>query len=107
MQLGGLRPQFIISFSLTTRMDLSPIEFIFAHTSDVKRVIGVMSITINPSIISDDHPASCLSTSFVTKLDICWLNNGNTHPPGLYAGEAPDEKLKINELGPSMQQVMT
>ena len=23
-----------------------------------------------------------------------------THPPALYAGEAPDEKLKINKLGP-------
>ena len=31
---------------------------------------------------------------------ICWLNNGNTLPPALCAGEVPDEKLKINELGP-------
>ena len=38
---------------------------------------------------------SRLSTSFVR--NICWLNNGNTHPP---AGEAPGEQLKINELGP-------
>ena len=28
------------------------------------------------------------------------LNNGNTHPPALCAGEALDEKLKINKLGP-------
>ena len=41
----------------------------------------------------------------INNTDICWLNN--TYPPGLYAGEAPDEKLKINELGPSMQQIMT
>ena len=25
--------------------------------------------------------------------------NGSTRPPALCAGEAPDEKLKINELG--------
>ena len=28
------------------------------------------------------------------------IHNGNTRPPALCAGEAPDEKLKINELGP-------
>ena len=28
------------------------------------------------------------------------IHNGNTHSPALCAGEAPDEKLKINELGP-------
>ena len=28
------------------------------------------------------------------------MHNGNTRPPALCAGEAPDEKLKINELGP-------
>ena len=32
--------------------------------------------------------------------NICWLNNGNTRLPALCAGEAPDEKLKINKLGP-------
>ena len=29
------------------------------------------------------------------------MHNGNTRPPALCAGEAPDEKLKINELGPN------
>ena len=43
---------------------------------------------------------SGLSTSFVR--NVCWLNNGNTHPPALCAGEAPDEKPKINELGPNL-----
>ena len=28
------------------------------------------------------------------------MRNGNARPPALCAGEAPDEKLKINELGP-------
>ena len=42
---------------------------------------------------------SRLSTSFVR--NICWLNNGNAHLSALFAGEAPDEKLKINELGPT------
>ena len=34
--------------------------------------------------------------------NICWVNNGNTRPPALHVcrREAPDEKLKINELGP-------
>ena len=36
--------------------------------------------------------------------NICWLNNGNTHPPTLCAGEAPHEKLKINELGPKVNE---
>ena len=43
---------------------------------------------------------SHLSTSFVR--NICWLNNGNTHLLALCAGEAPDERLKINELGPNL-----
>ena len=68
MQLGGLRPQLINSFSLTIRMDLSLIEFIFAHTSDVKRVIGVMSIAINPLIMSDDHPAIMFVNFFHDKI---------------------------------------
>ena len=38
---------------------------------------------------------SCLSTS-----SFCWLNIGNTRLPALCAGESPDEKLKINKLGP-------
>ena len=61
-----------------------------------ERVIGVMSIAINPLIMSDDHPAIMFVNFFrdkINNIDICWLNNGNTHPPGLYAGEAPDEKL--------------
>ena len=29
------------------------------------------------------------------------MDNGNTRPPVLCAGEAPDEKLKINKLGPN------
>ena len=29
------------------------------------------------------------------------MHNCNTCPPALCAGEAPDEKLKINELGPN------
>ena len=29
-------------------------------------------------------------------------DNGNTRPPTLCAGEALDEKLKINELGPNI-----
>ena len=29
------------------------------------------------------------------------MHNGNTHPPVLCAGEASDERLKINELGPN------
>ena len=33
--------------------------------------------------------------------NICWLNNDNICPPALCAWEAPDEKLKINELGPN------
>ena len=43
-----------------------------------------------------------LLSRFATFLvrNICWMNNGNTHPPALCAGEAPDEKLKTNELGP-------
>ena len=41
---------------------------------------------------------SSLSTSFMR--NICWLNNGNTCLTALCAGKAPDEKLKINELGP-------
>ena len=45
--------------------------------------------------MSNDHLAITLMR------DICWLNNGNTHPPALCAWEAPDEKLKINELGPN------
>ena len=28
------------------------------------------------------------------------INNGNIRPHNLCAGEAPDEKLKLNELGP-------
>ena len=32
------------------------------------------------------------------------MHNGNTRPPALCAGEAPDEKLKINELGPNHQK---
>ena len=35
------------------------------------------------------------------------MNNGNTRPPALSAGEAPDEKLKINELGPNMHIPMS
>ena len=30
--------------------------------------------------------------------------NGNTRPPALCTGIAPDEKLKINELGPYHNQ---
>ena len=48
--------------------------------------------------MSDDHPAIMFVNFFhdkINNIDICWLNNGNTHPPGLYAGEAPDEKLRI------------
>ena len=30
------------------------------------------------------------------------MHNGNTRPPALSAGEAPDKELKINELGPNM-----
>ena len=48
-------------------------------------------------IISDNNLAITLVNFFVR--NICWLNNSNTHPPALCAGEAPDEKLKINELG--------
>ena len=47
---------------------------------------------------------SRLSTSFMK--NICWLNNGNTCPPALCAGKAPDEKLKINKLGPRDSHVI-
>ena len=87
-----------------------------------KRAIGVMSITMNITmnitltclsiasvqypnhlqwrIVSDDHLAITLSVNFLVR-SICWLNN-NTRPPALCAGEASDEKLKINELGPNL-----
>ena len=47
-----------------------------------------------------------LLSRFVTFFvrNICWVNNGNTRPPALCAGEAPDEKVKINELGPNHYQ---
>ena len=35
-----------------------------------ERVIGVISIAINPSIMSDDHPASCLSTSLLISISV-------------------------------------
>ena len=41
---------------------------------------------------------ACQVTSYMR--NICWLNNGNTRLPALCGGEAPDEKLRINELGP-------
>ena len=47
---------------------------------------------------------SSLSISFM--INNCWLNNGNTCPPALCAGKAPDEKLKINELGPKDSHVI-
>ena len=30
--------------------------------------------------------------------NICWVNNGNTCPPALCAGEAPDEKLNWGHM---------
>ena len=41
---------------------------------------------------------SRFATSFMR--NICWVNNGNTCPPALCAGGAPDE---INELGPNLR----
>ena len=46
--------------------------------------------------MSDDHLAIMLVNFFREK----YLLAGNTHLPALCAGEAPDEKLKINKLGP-------
>ena len=47
--------------------------------------------------MSDDHLAITLVN--------CWLNNGNTSPPALYAGEEPDGKLKsTNYVGPYDKQ---
>ena len=39
--------------------------------------------------------------------NICLLNNGNTRLPTLCGGEAPDEKLKINELEPNKGAIVT
>ena len=47
-------------------------------------------------MMSDDPPGIIFLEFF------CLINgndNGNTHPPMSCAGEAPDEKLKLNELG--------
>jgi len=99
------------------------IHSLFAHISDVKQTNDrryehanernvckhdclVHDIQKNPCTMKDNEQrSSCLSTSFVRS--ICWLNNGNTRPPTLCAGdrEAPDEKLKINELGPKQNLV--
>ena len=47
--------------------------------------------------MSDDHLAITLVN--------CWLNNGNTCPPALYAGEEPGEELKsTNYVGPYDKQ---
>ena len=64
-----------------------------------------MSIAINPLIMSDDHPAIMFVNFFRDKIniDICWLNNGNTHP-GCMQGK---HLMRNYELGPSMQQIMT
>ena len=87
-----------------------------------KWVIGVMSIrndqqTCLSSVQYPQEPIynggqwatiilpSCLSTLFVR--NIYSLNNGNTRPPALCAGEACDVKLKINELGPYSRQHTT
>ena len=32
-----------------------------------------------------------------------WVNNGNTRPPALCAGEAPNEKLKNGRKGNQLQ----
>ena len=45
--------------------------------------------------MSDDHLAITLVNFFCDK----YLLAGNTHLLALCAGEAPDEKLKFNELG--------
>ena len=47
--------------------------------------------------MTSDNPAITFVNSFMR--NICLVNNGNTHPPALCAGEASDEKLKIDELG--------
>ena len=51
----------------------------------------------------NERRSSCHHMHLSTYFDntcICWLNTGITRPSALCAGEAPDEKLKINELGP-------
>ena len=55
------------------------------------------------AVFPESHCNHCeLSTSSVTS-----RGTGNTHLPTLCAGKAPDEKLKINELGPYHALVTT
>ena len=47
--------------------------------------------------IADPVLASCLLSSFIRNICQLW----STCPPALCTVKAPDEKLKINELGPT------
>ena len=92
----------IISFSSTTRMDFLRYYhyFIFSlQTSRMSVTQTNVSVYCTASkitllqwrITSGDPPGVIFLEFFCEK-----MHNGNTHPPALCAGEAPDEKLKIN-----------
>ena len=115
--------ELIISFSSAVYMNflqwnLSPL-FLFSHTTNIR--MNWRSVEMNVALTNVSvyyctafkrspfsriqwhvaSAASCLLSYLVR--NICWLwwmHNGNTHPPALCAFKAPDNKLKINKLGP-------
>ena len=85
-----------------------------------KQVIGIMNIMMNitltnmclvcsiqknPStMVDNERRSSCHHACqlFSWEISVGWIMVTSTRPPALCAGEAPDEKLQINELGPNM-----
>ena len=71
----------------------------FSLTFDV-RIIAMNIALRNTSVYCIASKRALLVELFGEPAMDKYNHIGNTHPPALCAGRAPDEKLKISDLGP-------